>query len=68
MRDEKAIKDVLALTRENVGADAVLECVGAESAIEQAGQIARPGAVIGRVGTPIILEEYRFAWWYCFCN
>lgn len=52
MRDEKAIKDVLALTKENVGADAVLECVGAESAIEQAGQIARPGAVIGRVGTP----------------
>ena len=48
MRDEKAIKDVLALTKENTGADAVLECVGAESAIEQAGQIARPGAVIGR--------------------
>lgn len=34
------------------GADAVLECVGAVSAIEQAGQIARPGAVVGRVGVP----------------
>ena len=51
-RDEEAVKDVLALTKENAGADAVLECVGAESAIEQAGQIARPGAVIGRVGVP----------------
>lgn len=51
-RDEEAVKDVLALTKENAGADAVLECVGAESAIEQAGQIARPGAVIGRIGVP----------------
>ena len=51
-RDDQAVKDVLALTKENAGADAFLECVGAESAIEQAGQIARPGAVIGRVGVP----------------
>ena len=51
-RGEEAIKDALALTKENAGADAVLECVGATSAIEQAGQVARPGAVIGRVGVP----------------
>lgn len=39
------------LTGEN-GVDAILECVGAVSAIEQAGQIGRPGAIIGRVGVP----------------
>ena len=51
-KGDQAVKDVLALTEENAGVDAVLECVGATSAIEQAGQIARPGAVIGRVGVP----------------
>ena len=51
-RGDEAIQDVLELTKENAGADAILECVGATSAIEQAGQIARPGAVIGRVGVP----------------
>ena len=51
-KGEDAVKHVLALTKENAGADAVLECVGADSSIEQAGQIARPGAVIGRVGVP----------------
>ena len=51
-RGDEAIQDVLKLTKENAGADAILECVGANSAIEQAGQIARPGAVIGRVGVP----------------
>ncbi|MCH3904304.1 MAG: alcohol dehydrogenase catalytic domain-containing protein [Lactobacillus sp.] len=51
-RGEQAARDVLSLTKEKAGADAVLECVGATSAIEQAGQIARPGAVIGRVGVP----------------
>lgn len=48
----QAVQDVKALTEDQAGADAVLECVGATSAIEQAGQIARPGAVIGRVGVP----------------
>lgn len=47
-----AVQQVLALTKENAGVDAVLECVGAAGAIDQAGQIARPGAVIGRVGVP----------------
>lgn len=50
-RDNAAIKKVLALTDGN-GADAVLECVGAVSAIEEAGKLARPGAIIGRVGVP----------------
>lgn len=46
-----AVQQVLALTKENA-VDAVLECVGAAGAIDQAGQIARLGAVIGRVGVP----------------
>lgn len=50
-RDDEAAKEVLKLTEGN-GADAVLECVGAVSAIEQAGKIARPGAIVGRVGVP----------------
>ena len=51
-KGDQAVQGVLALTKENAGADAVLECVDATSAIDQAGQIARPGAVIGRVGVP----------------
>lgn len=50
-RGEDAVNKVLELTN-GAGADSVLECVGATSAIEQAGQVARPGAVIGRVGVP----------------
>lgn len=50
-RGDDAVKKVMELT-DGAGADAVLECVGAVSAIEQAGQIARPGAIIGRVGVP----------------
>jgi len=47
-----AVQQVLAMTKENAGVDAVLECVGAAGDIDQAGQIARPGAVIGCVGVP----------------
>ena len=50
-RDDEAVEEVLNLTEGN-GADAVLECVGAASSIEQAGKIARPGAIVGRVGVP----------------
>lgn len=50
-RGEDAVKKVLELT-DGYGADAVLECVGASSSIDQAGQIARAGAVVGRVGVP----------------
>lgn len=50
-RGYDAVKKIMELTN-GVGVDAVQECVGATSAIEQAGKIARPGAVIGRVGVP----------------
>lgn len=50
-RGDDAVKKVLELTDGN-GVDAVLECVGAVSAIEQAGKLARPGAIVGRVGVP----------------
>lgn len=50
-KGDDAVKKVLELTN-GVGADAVLECVGATSSINEAGQIARPGAIIGRVGVP----------------
>lgn len=50
-RGDEAVERVMDLTN-GAGADSVLECVGATSAIEQAGKIVRPGAVIGRVGVP----------------
>jgi threonine dehydrogenase-like Zn-dependent dehydrogenase len=50
-RGEDAVKKVLELT-DGYGADAVLECVGASGSIDQAGQIARAGAIVGRVGVP----------------
>lgn len=62
-RGDDAVKEVLALTKENAGADAVLECVGATSAIEQAGQIARPGAVVGRVGVPQTNPDSNALFW-----
>lgn len=62
-RGEDAVKDVLALTKENAGADAVLECVSATSAIEQAGQIACPGAIIGRVGVPQVEPKSNQLFW-----
>jgi len=42
---------VKALTA-NVGADAVLECVGTNESMHQAIQLARPGAMVGYVGVP----------------
>lgn len=48
---DAAVQRVMELTKGD-GADAVLECVGATGALEQAVQIARPGAIIGRVGVP----------------
>lgn len=50
-RGDDAVKKVMELTQGR-GADSVQECVGAISAIEQAGQVARPGAIVGRVGVP----------------
>lgn len=52
-RGEEAIQHVMELTNKS-GADAVLECVGAEQSTNQAIACARPGAKIGRVGLPHI--------------
>lgn len=50
-RGDEAVEKVLALTNQ-AGADAILECVGTEQSVETAVKIARPGALIGRVGVP----------------
>ncbi|EHJ57755.1 hypothetical protein HMPREF9318_00604 [Streptococcus urinalis FB127-CNA-2] len=50
-RGDEAVKRVLDLTNQ-AGADAILECVGTEQSVETAVQIARPGAVVGRVWIP----------------
>ena len=44
----KALQD----RTDGYGADAVLECVGTEDSTETAFAIARPGAIVGRVGVP----------------
>ncbi|WP_052889299.1 zinc-dependent alcohol dehydrogenase family protein [Thermogemmatispora carboxidivorans] len=54
-RGDAAVKAVLSLT-DNVGADAVLECVGTNEANQTAFAIARPGAIVGRVGVPHEVE------------
>lgn len=51
VRGEEAIAAVQDRT-EGYGADAVLECVGTEDSTETAFAIARPGAIVGRVGVP----------------
>ena len=51
VRGEEAVKKVMELT-DGLGADAVLECVGTSQANNTAFAIARPGAVVGRVGVP----------------
>ena len=50
-RGEEGVKAIKRLTK-NVGADAVLECVGTSESMQQAMQCARPGAMIGYVGVP----------------
>lgn len=50
-RGDEAVQKVMELTN-NRGADAVLECVGNESAQDQALAAIRPGGFIGRVGLP----------------
>lgn len=50
-RGDEGVAKVKALTG-NVGADAVLECVGMEESMWQAINCARPGATIGYVGVP----------------
>jgi alcohol dehydrogenase len=51
VRGEDAIKALQDRTN-GYGADAVLECVGTEDSTETAFAIARPGAIVGRVGVP----------------
>ena len=50
-RDKEGVARVLDLT-DGIGADAVLECVGTDSAMKQALRSARPGAMVGYVGVP----------------
>ncbi len=50
-RGDKAVEEVMKITN-GVGADAVLECVGTKEAYDTCFAIARPGAVVGRVGVP----------------
>lgn len=50
-RDQIAIDQVRQLTAD-AGADAILECVGNEQAVIMATKMARPGAIVGRVGIP----------------
>jgi threonine dehydrogenase-like Zn-dependent dehydrogenase len=47
-----AIKELTA----GVGADAVLECVGTNDAMQQAFSVARPGSMVGFVGVPHDVE------------
>lgn len=49
-RGDEAVRRVLEMTAG--GADAVLECVGTELSVTTAIKVARPGAVVGRVGVP----------------
>lgn len=50
-RGEAGVARIKELT-ENIGADAVLECVGTKESMAQAIQCARPGSMIGYVGVP----------------
>lgn len=49
-RDEEGVQNLISITRG--GADAVLECVGSKLSNEEAVQVGRPGAIVGRVGLP----------------
>ena len=50
-RGDEGVAKVKALT-DQIGADAVLECVGTNESMQQALAIARPGSMIGYVGVP----------------
>ncbi len=51
VRGDDAVHAVLELTG-GIGADATMECVGTQQAIDTAAAIARPGSTIGIVGVP----------------
>ena len=48
---DEGVARIKALTK-NVGADAVLECVGTNESMKQAIHCTRPGGMIGYVGVP----------------
>lgn len=50
-RGDDAVAAVMELT-DGVGVDAVLECFGSTQSTDAAFKIARPGAIVGRVGLP----------------
>lgn len=54
-RGESAIKALLEMT-DGYGADAVLECVGTKESSATAFAVAKPGAIVGRVGVPHDVE------------
>jgi len=54
-RGQAAVDRLLALTG-GIGVDAVLECVGTDEANQTAFAVARPGAIVGRVGVPHQVE------------
>jgi len=61
-RGEAGVARIKQMTR-NVGADAVLECVGTDESMHQAIDCARPGGSVGFVGVPHGVElkgEYLF--------
>jgi alcohol dehydrogenase len=51
VRGDAAVQAALDLT-DGYGADAVLECVGTKESSDTAFAIAKPGAIVGRVGVP----------------
>ena len=55
VRGDAAVEQLKQLT-DGFGADAVLEYVGANDAVETAFAIAAPGAIVGRVGVPHDVE------------
>src|SRR5207302_11135062 len=69
-RGEQAVLQGIEMT--GGGADAVLECVGTEEAVNQAVNMTRPGGTVGFVGGPTwqrtdpvgahVFLQYRLAW------
>ena len=49
-RDKQAVDELIEMT--NGGVESVLECVGAQSAMDTALGIVRPGGAVGYVGVP----------------
>lgn len=65
-RGTEAITKVMELTGAGAGAgaDAALECVGTQQALETATQVTRPGAVVGRVGVPHMTDfDFNGLFW-----